>query len=143
MVEILIATPDDAGRFDRLDPDVFDEAPDPALLRAFLADPRHHIALAVDRGDGMIVGMCSAIDHFHPDKPPSLFIMELGVATQVRRQGIATRLVATICAHGRTLGCREAWVVADPTPEAVGFYQSLDATQTGQNLAMFTFDLTA
>jgi hypothetical protein len=33
-------------------------------------------------------------------------------------------------------------VVADPTDEAVGFYQSLGAEQTGTNLAMFTFDLT-
>jgi hypothetical protein len=36
-----------------------------------------------------------------------------------------------------------AWVVAEPTEEAVGFYQSLGVAQTGTNLAMFTFHLTA
>jgi hypothetical protein len=33
---------------------VFDNPVDPALTREFLADPRHHIAVAIE--DGLVVG---------------------------------------------------------------------------------------
>lgn len=140
-LRLIVAGPQDAALFDRVADDVFDEAIDADLLARYLASPTMHIVVAQD-GD-LIVGFCSGLVHFHPDKPEDFFINELGVAGPWRRRGIATRLIGATCDLARGLGCRTAWVVADPTDEAVGFYQSLGAEQTGENLAMFTFDLAA
>lgn len=139
MIAVRIAGPADAALFDGVDPDVFDGPVQPLLLSEFLDDPRHHIAVAMDAA--VMVGMCSGVHYIHPDKPAALWINELGVATPWRRRGIATRLIGALLDHGRRLGCDEAWVVADPTAEAVSFYRSLDAEQTGTNLAMFSFEL--
>jgi aminoglycoside 6'-N-acetyltransferase I len=139
-VRLIVAGPQDAALFDRIAEDVLDGPIDPDLLARYLASPTMHIVLARD-GD-LIVGFCSGLVHFHPDKPEDFFINELGVATGWRRQGIATRLIGATRDLARGLGCRSAWVVAEPTEEAVGFYRSLGVPQTGTNLAMFTFDLT-
>ncbi|MEM6620529.1 MAG: GNAT family N-acetyltransferase [Pseudomonadota bacterium] len=109
-------------------------------LDEFLNDPRHHLMLA-RRGNDLL-GFLSAVHYVHPDKAPEIFVNELGVLPPVRRQGIGTRLVAAVCAHGRRLGCACAWVLADPKEEALSFYKSLNGQQKGEFIAMFTFDLT-
>ena len=136
---ILIAGPDDAALFARVADDVFDGPVDPTLLAEFLACPRHHIAVA--RMDGALVGMITGVDHIHPDKPPQMWINELGVATTHRRRGIARALLSAFLGHACALGCTEAWVIADPTPEAEGFWTATGAARTGTQLAMFTFPL--
>jgi ribosomal protein S18 acetylase RimI-like enzyme len=143
MIEIVIATPADLALFDRVDEDVFDGPLDPARLASYLADPRLHVAVAIDRTKQMMVGMCSGLHYHHPDKPPQMWINELGVAGPWRRQGIATDLVAAMCAHATTLDCTEIWVVADPTDMAEGFYESLGWVRTGERLAMFSAPLHA
>lgn len=138
-VDVRIAGPADAGLFASVEPDVFDGPVEPEKVEIYLADPRLHIAIALD--DGQIVGMCSGVDYFHPDKPPELFINELGVAPMWQRRGIATRLMKTLLDHGRALGCAGAWVLADHTEDALGFYRSLNAEETGSHHVMFSFDL--
>lgn len=76
--------------------------------REFLTDPRHHLVLAYH--DGIVVGMASGVDYVHPDKDPELFINEVGVAEAYQGQGIGRALVALLCDHGKTLGCRTAWM---------------------------------
>lgn len=141
VVSVFIARRIDAGLFRNAHDDVFDAPPRPDLVDSYLAAPHLHIAIAVE-GDRLI-GMCSGVVYHHPDKPDQYWINELGVASPWRRQGIATRLIRVTCDHARALDCTEAWVIADPTPEAMGFYQSLGVAQTGENLAMFSFDLSA
>lgn len=119
--------------------DLFDDPPQPEWLDAFLSDARHHMALAMDQET--CVGFLSAVDYVHPDKAPQMWINELGVAEERRREGIATRLIDAAKEKARRLSCVELWVLADPTEEALGFYQSLDATREGSHVAMFTFDL--
>lgn len=120
--------------------DVFDRVPEAQWTDMFLGDPRHHLALAVD--EDRCVGFLSAVDHVHPDKPPQLWINELGVVDDRRREGIATALISAAMDKARDLQCSEMWVLADPTPEALGFYESLNATREGTHIAMFTFDVT-
>ncbi|MGI1661422.1 GNAT family N-acetyltransferase [Palleronia sp. KMU-117] len=138
-LRLTVAGPQDAALFGRVAEDVFDNPIDPDLLRRYLASPTMHIVLALQ--DDLLVGFCSGLVHFHPDKPEDFFINELGVARAWRRQGIATALIHATCDLARGLGCRQAWVVAEPTDAAMGFYRSLKVPQTGTNLAMFTFDL--
>ena len=111
MADIRILTPGDASVLDRVDPDVFDEPVDPRRASEFLGDPRHHLAVALD--DGMVIGMASAVHYVHPDKSPELWINEVGVAAMHQRRGIARQLLQALFARGRTLGCVQAWVLAD------------------------------
>ena len=107
-VTIRILGPSDAAVLNDVAPDVFDNAIDPRWSAAFFADPRHHLAVALI--DEQVVGMASAVHYVHPDKPPELWINEVGVSSLHRRRGIGKRLMAALLAHGRTLGCTEAWL---------------------------------
>lgn len=141
MIQYCIAGALDAALFDDLHEDVFDGPVESALLASYLADPRLHIVVALD--DGHLIGMCSAMHYHHPDKPPQMWINELGVARPLRRRGIATALVSTLSDLARRLSCVEVWVIADPTAMAEGFYTSLGWTREGERLAMFTHDLSS
>jgi GNAT superfamily N-acetyltransferase len=91
--------------------DVFDDPIDAALAAEFLADPRHHLALAIE--DGRIVGMASGVHYIHPDKAPELWVNEVGVAPAAQGRGIGRRVLQVLLDHGRALGCHEAWLLTD------------------------------
>ena len=69
---IRLLGPENASLLDRVAPEVFDNPIDPRQTAEFLADRRHHLAVALD-GD-LVVGMASAVHYVHPDKPPELWI---------------------------------------------------------------------
>ena len=115
-IEIRLLGPDDADVLQRVAPDVFDYAIDPRWSREFFADARHHLIVALD-GD-MVVGMITAVDYVHPDKAPQLWINEVGVAPSHQRRGIGRRLLDAMLAHGRALGCTEAWLGTEETNTA-------------------------
>ncbi len=98
----------DAALFDRVAEAVFDERIDPARLAAYLAEPGHHMIVALSGGE--VVGQCAAVVHRHPDKPSELYIDEVGVTPALHRQGIARRMLDDMLALGKALGCEEAWV---------------------------------
>jgi aminoglycoside 6'-N-acetyltransferase I len=104
---IRILGPADGAVFDRVAPGVFDNPVDPRWAAEFLADARHHMAVALV--DGEIVGMASGVHYVHPDKPPELWVNEVGVAPSHERQGIGRELLQALFARGRELGCTEAW----------------------------------
>src|SRR5690349_3504164 len=111
-IEIRRLGPDDASVLTRVADEVFDHAVDPRTTHRFLADARHHLIVALDAG--VVVGMITALDYVHPDKAPQLWINEVGVAASHRRRGIGRRLVDAMLAHGRSLGCTEAWLGTEP-----------------------------
>lgn len=121
-------------------PEVFDHAVIPAQAAAFLRDTRHHLAVALD--DGMVVGMASAVDYIHPDKPVELWINEVGVAPTHQRRGIGTRLLLALFDLARDLGCKEAWVLTNRSNvAAMRLYQSLQATEPDDDVVLFSFAL--
>ena len=81
------------------------------LVREFLEDRRHHLAVAVDQGH--VVGFASAVHYIHPDKDAELWINEVGVAPGHRRGGLGKELLRALFRLGRDLGCREAWVLTE------------------------------
>jgi GNAT superfamily N-acetyltransferase len=97
----------------RVAPGVFDGPVQPQWTRLFLTDARHHLLVALE--DGRVVGMISALDYVHPDKAPQLWINEVGVAPSHQRRGIARQLLEAMLAHGRALGCTEAWLGTEET----------------------------
>jgi ribosomal protein S18 acetylase RimI-like enzyme len=114
-VEIRLLGPGDADVLRHVGIDVFDGPVDARWTSEFFSDARHHLAVAID--DGSVVGMVSAVNYVHPDKAPQLWINEIGVATTHRRRGIARLLLDAILAHGRTLGCTEAWLGTEESNE--------------------------
>jgi aminoglycoside 6'-N-acetyltransferase I len=92
-------------------PGVFDCDVKEHWLSEFLGDPRHHLAVAIDAG--LVVGFASAVHYVNPDKPPELWINEIGVAPTHRNQGLGKKLLRALFAVGRQFGCSEAWVLTD------------------------------
>ena len=111
MIEVRILTTHDAALFGRVAEDVFDATVNPEFVAAFLADPRHHIAAAIEAG--VIIGFASGVDYLHPDKPAELWINEVGVAPSHQGRGIGRRILDCLLAHGRSIGCRTAWVLTE------------------------------
>jgi aminoglycoside 6'-N-acetyltransferase I len=126
-VEIRMLQPNERYVLDHVAPDVFDHAIDPCWSAEFFADPRHHLAVAID--GKLVVGFASAVHYVHPDKPPELWINEVGVTPSHHRQGVGRRLLETLLRHGATLGCVQAWVLTSPTNAAA---QQLYAAAGGQ-----------
>jgi GNAT superfamily N-acetyltransferase len=108
-IAIRILGPDDGAALEHVAPDVFDGPIDTRWSAECLGDPCHHLAVASE--DGQIVAMASALRYVHPDKPPELWVNEVGVAPTHHGQGIGRRVLAALLAHARTLGCREAWLL--------------------------------
>lgn len=139
-IEIKVLRAGDDEVFDKVGPEVFDHEIDPRTTREFLADPRHHIVVAVE--GGVVVGFASGVHYIHPDKPrPELWVNELSVASTHRRQGLGKILLQTLLEIGRQLGCLEAWVLTDRSNRAaMNLYDAQGGTAT-HDVVMFTFGL--
>ena len=111
--------------------DVFDFPIKPDQLAAFLDDPGHVMELAVC--DGVLVGMASATVLCHPDKSPSLFVNEVSVHADFRRQGIGTALMQRLVSGADSLGCRSVWLATEADNTAArGLYKAFHGNeQTG------------
>ena len=131
----------DAALLDRAPDDIFDNATDPAAVRRFLTDPRHHLAAAFD--DGRMVGFVSAVCYDHPDKTrPELWINEVGVAETHHRRGIGKSLMQAVLKRGREIGCAEAWVLTDADNRAaLALYAAAGGGPPAESV-MITFALT-
>ena len=91
-----------------------------------------------------IVGQVAAVVHRHPDKPTELYIDEVGVADGYRRRGIARRMLATMLAHGKAIGCEEAWVGTEPDNlPARGLYEQRRRADdnAAEEFVMYVFKL--
>ena len=141
-VTIKLLAAGDLHVFHSIADDVFDGPVRAGLAAEFLADPRHHLAVALD--GGVVVGMASAVHYVHPDKPAQLFINEVGVAPGHQRRGIASQMIALLLAHGRALGCSEAWVAADEdNGPARALYAKAGGSEQPVRAVIYTFPLAA
>jgi GNAT superfamily N-acetyltransferase len=133
----------DAGVLANIAPDVFDDPIHVARAAEFLADPRHHLVVAIE--DGWVIGFVSAVHYVHPDKPrPELWINEVGVAVTHRGQGLATRLLHSVFEAARRVGCAEAWVLTDrANTAAMRLYAAAARAEAPTDHVMFTFELDA
>lgn len=145
---IRLLAPDDTQVLANVAEEVFDNPVDPELSCAFLADPRHHIVVAIDAG--VVVGFLSAVDYIHPDKPAELWLNETGVAPTHQGQGLAKAMMLHMLEHGRSLGCGTAWVLTDTTNHAanalyrsVGGVEGVDSDADNRSMTGYTFELTA
>jgi ribosomal protein S18 acetylase RimI-like enzyme len=115
-LEIRLLVRGDEHLLDHVGDAVFDDPVDPQWTRRFFEEKSHHLVVAID--EGIVVGMTTAVDYVHPDKPPQLWINEVGVASTHRQRGIARQMLDRMLQHGRDLGCSEAWLGTEQTNEA-------------------------
>ena len=107
---------------------VFDNPIDPELTAEFLADHRHHIAVAID--DGLVVGFASAVHYIHPDKLPQLWVNEVALAPTYRRRGLGRAVLKALLELGRALNSTEAWVLTNRNNlSAIALYLSAGGTE--------------
>jgi ribosomal protein S18 acetylase RimI-like enzyme len=135
-VNIRLLTSADRPALDNIAEGVFDNAVDGALAAEFLADPRHHICVAIE--EGVIVGFASAVHYVHPDKPSELWINEVGVAPPFQRRRLAKAILQELRRHARALGCAEAWVLTDEdNAPARALYKSVGGHESPQLMVSF------
>jgi ribosomal protein S18 acetylase RimI-like enzyme len=104
--------------------DVFDDKVLPGELARFVADPGHMLVFATV--DGVVAGFASGTILLHPDKPPGLFVNEVGVNEPYLRRGIALELTNRLFALARERGCKTSWLGTEPDNiEANGLYRKL------------------
>ena len=129
----------DESLFARVAHDVFDHEMDAKCVARFLAEPNHHLIVALH--DGEIIGQLAAVVHRHPDlRPTELYIDEVAVSVGFRRRGIARQMLDAMFALGRSLGCAEAWVGTERGNAAAGnLYSSRGAR--AEDFAMYVFKL--
>ena len=136
-LEIKILRRDDKHVLDEIANCVFDRPVDAALTSEFLCDPRHHLSVGIE--DGVVVGFASAVHYIHPDKPPQLWINEVGVSPSHLRKGVATRVLNALLSVGRELGCTEAWVLTSETNAAArALYRSIGGVEAPQIMVSFS-----
>lgn len=141
-IAIKILSKDDTSMLNNVAPDVFDDPLDRARTKEFLADPRHHLAVAIE--DNLVVGFVSAVHYVHPDKPrPELWINEVSVAENHRRQGLGKRLLLAIFEVARELKCKDAWVLTDRENSAAMSLYSTVGNAVPSDCVMFEFRLEA
>jgi ribosomal protein S18 acetylase RimI-like enzyme len=131
----------DLGVLGNVAPGVFDRAIDLRRTEEFLADPRHHLVVALDAD--LVVGFASAVHYVHPDRPqPEMWINEIGVEPTRRNRGLGKGLVRALLNLARDLGCAEAWVLSERSNgAAVRLYSELGGVDAPAGLAMFNFRL--
>ena len=141
MFSIQTLSPADISVLMHVAEDVFDNSIDESFAREFLNDPRHHIVVAI--ADDVIVGFASAVHYIHPDKPPELWINEVGVAPSHLGKGIGKAIMQEILKLGRRLGCKNAWVLTDRGNEPANrLYTSADGKIGEEDTVMYEFKLT-
>jgi ribosomal protein S18 acetylase RimI-like enzyme len=91
---------------------LFDHAPRPDATRRFLADPNHHLLIAYAGSEP--VGFVSGVETTHPDKGTEMFLYELAVDEEHRRQGIGHALTEALAGLARERGCSGMWVGTEP-----------------------------
>jgi ribosomal protein S18 acetylase RimI-like enzyme len=93
--------------------ELFDAAPTGSWTARFLSSEGHHLLVALD-DDDTPVGFVSGVETTHPDKGTEMFLYELSVGADHRRQGVGRALVDALVELARERGCYGMWVATEP-----------------------------
>lgn len=127
-------------QLERIASDVFDGPVKQEYLEPFLRCPRHVMFLAVEKG--LVVGMISGVEYFHPDKAPQLFINEVGVGSAYRRCGIGKSLSLAMIEEAEFRKCTYAWLGTEPDNiSANKLYRSIPDGDPAEEFVLYAWDL--
>lgn len=118
---------------------LFDRPLKPEAVARFLADPTHHLLLAIEDDDA--VGFVSGVEVTHPDKGTEMFLYELAVAEAARNRGIGRALVGALAELARSRGCYGMWVLTDDqNPAALRAYAAAGGRRESPDAVLFNWD---
>jgi ribosomal protein S18 acetylase RimI-like enzyme len=119
---------------------LFDGPAKPGATQRFLAEPGHHLLVAY--ADDAPVGFVTGVEVTHPDKGTEMFLYELAVDEEWRRQGIGRALVDALGALSRRQGCYGMWVITDAGNDAAlaTYARAGAACEDGQVCLVWTFE---
>ena len=109
-IVIRLLASDDLARLDTAEGELLRDV-DPRVATAWLGDPRRHVAIAL--AGARVVGIAFASHRLRARGAPELVVGDVTVASAYRRRGVGRRLLARLRAHGRSLGCGEAFAAAE------------------------------
>ena len=136
-IEIRLLGAGDAAVLENVAEDVFDHDIRPEMARRFLDSPSHFIAVAIE--NDTVVGMATANEYLHPDKPVQIWVAEMGVATSHRRRGIGKRLLTRILDMAKDLGFEEIWLgTEDDNVPARALYKSAGGEE--ESFVMYSWE---
>jgi ribosomal protein S18 acetylase RimI-like enzyme len=105
---------------------LFDDPPTSEATARFLDSPGHHILVALH--DEQPVGFVTGVEMTHPDKGTEMFLYELSVGEEHRRQGVGTALCRALETLARERGCHGMWVGTEPdNAPAIATYRAAGA----------------
>jgi ribosomal protein S18 acetylase RimI-like enzyme len=90
---------------------LFDSPADGPTSERFLGAEGH--VLFVAYANETPIGFVSGVEMTHPDKGTEMFLYELAVADDSRREGIGSALVTALRDFARERGCYDMWVLTD------------------------------
>ena len=118
---------------------LFDNPPRRDAAERFLAEPGHHLVVAME--DGVAVGFVSGVETVHPDKGVEMFLYELSVAESHWRRGIGRALVERLADIARAAGCYGMWVGTDDgNPAALATYARAGGVRDSEPTVVLTWD---
>jgi ribosomal protein S18 acetylase RimI-like enzyme len=101
------------------------DPPHPARARRFLTSATTHILAAFSDGEAVGFLLAYELGRRHGAQR-MLFVYEMGVALEHRRQGVGRALFGALAELGRQRGIERAFVLTDEdNPDAMAFYRSL------------------
>jgi GNAT superfamily N-acetyltransferase len=104
----------------------------------FLADPTHHLLLAIE--DDEAVGFVSGVELTHPDKGTEMFLYELAVGEAARNRGVGRALVGALGELARSRGCYGMWVLTDDgNAAALRAYAAAGGTREAPDAVLFNW----
>ena len=139
-------TRDDIGLFRELlavmgrafdEPDTYTSAQPSAAYLHKLLGTEHFIALAALEGDAAIGGLAAYELPKFEQARSEIYLYDLAVASEHRRKGVATGLIAELRTIGAARGAHVIFVQADPPDQAaIALY-----TKFGVKESVFHFDI--
>ncbi len=139
-IVLKLATIKDLHAMQKAGSTLFDYDVKPNRAKEFLADPRHHLALAYYHD--VIIGMASGFHYVHPDKEPALFVNEVSVIEKYQNNQVGRNLVTYLCNHAKQLGCEEAWIATEKSNiPAQKAYLAAGGKEDEESIMLYTFDL--
>ena len=118
---------------------LFDGPVKPEAVERFVADPTHHLLVALE-GE-RAVGFVSGVEVTHPDKGTEMFLYELAVDESARNRGIGRALVRELAELARARGCYGMWVLTDDcNPAALRTYAAAGGARESPDAVLFNWE---
>lgn len=107
-IEIVAITPKNKMIMSNVADDLFDKPVREDLLSVFLDNETHWLVTAIL--NNQVIGKATAMVHHRPDQEDELYIDEIDVIPDLRRNGIAKLILKKLLEMADEWGCEECWL---------------------------------